>query len=473
MTAREALEAAHLAGWNVRKMALQVPQEPVIDDAGVTTPAPLPVPDFYATVRTNPINGRLDVLGVVGSKYEPVQNEASCELLDALVDQSGGAHFETAGALRGGRETFVTMKLPSTHGLRRQRRHPRTAPTSTSPPSTLTTASQPSGSWSRPSESCAPTPKAPRSGRAKASFAIRHTGGARASIAEARNALKLSWRYIEAFEAEAAQLYAHRWTPSRCAHFANTLLEVDSAGTDATARHRRERASGIVKLWTPRPPSHRSPGPGGRPTTRSPNTWTTSCRSAARAPPATPAPPARCATSPRRRQRIAEGPSVPDAANSVTAPAANPGPASPASTGLAGPPFSSRVHRRRTWRASARQPFAAYRFGSVVRTAATGCHQPRFGEVIGAPAAATTRTHQLLATAGPPTPPAYRRGGHAGSHERPHWPAAATRAMADCVPAARYHSVGSVEPSSAASTASASQPWRTASRNATARAGAP
>ena len=34
MTAREALEAAHLAGWNVRKMPLQVPQEPVIDDTG-------------------------------------------------------------------------------------------------------------------------------------------------------------------------------------------------------------------------------------------------------------------------------------------------------------------------------------------------------------------------------------------------------------------------------------------------------
>ena len=113
MTAREALDAAHLAGWNVRKMPLQVPQAPVIDDNGVTTPAPLAVPDFYATVRTNPINGRLDVLGVVGTKYEPVQNEASCNLLDALVDESGGAHFETAGALRGGRETFVTMKLPN------------------------------------------------------------------------------------------------------------------------------------------------------------------------------------------------------------------------------------------------------------------------------------------------------------------------------------------------------------------------
>ena len=111
MTAREALRAAHLADWNVRKLALVVPQEPIITEAGVTTPAPLPVPDQWATVRTNPINGQLDVLGVVGNKYEPKQNEASCDLLDALTGESG-AVYETAGALRGGRETLVTMKLP-------------------------------------------------------------------------------------------------------------------------------------------------------------------------------------------------------------------------------------------------------------------------------------------------------------------------------------------------------------------------
>lgn len=44
MTARQALDAAHLAGWNVRKMALQVPQRPVLHDDGVTTTPPLQVP---------------------------------------------------------------------------------------------------------------------------------------------------------------------------------------------------------------------------------------------------------------------------------------------------------------------------------------------------------------------------------------------------------------------------------------------
>ncbi|WP_241011298.1 hypothetical protein [Mycobacterium camsae] len=80
MTAHEALQAAHLAGWDVRKMALQVPQEPVIDPTGVTTPAPLAVPDYYATVRTNPINGRLDVLGWSAPNTSPSKTKppATC-----------------------------------------------------------------------------------------------------------------------------------------------------------------------------------------------------------------------------------------------------------------------------------------------------------------------------------------------------------------------------------------------------------
>jgi hypothetical protein len=60
-----------LAGWSVRKMPLKVPQEPIITEkkngGGVTTPAPLAVPGQDATVRTNPITGELNVLGVVAA----------------------------------------------------------------------------------------------------------------------------------------------------------------------------------------------------------------------------------------------------------------------------------------------------------------------------------------------------------------------------------------------------------------------
>jgi phage/plasmid-like protein (TIGR03299 family) len=251
MTAREALDAAHLAGWNVRKMPLQVPQKPIIGDTGVTTPPPLAVPDFYATVRTNPIHGGTDVLGVVGTRYEPVQNEASCDLLDAITDESG-AHFETAGALRVGRETFVTMKLPDSmdfdgHDGSKDRTE-----------FYLATLNSHDGSSAfrflvTPVRIVCANTHSAALGAAKASFAIRHTGGAHTSLQEARHALKLSWRYIEAFEAEAAALYAQPMDTEQVRHFADALLEVDSADSAATARHRRERASGIVKLWTSSP----------------------------------------------------------------------------------------------------------------------------------------------------------------------------------------------------------------------------
>lgn len=107
-TAGEAMQYAYLGGWDVHKVALMT--EPVITADDVTT---LEVPGAYSTVRTNPKTGTKDVLGVVGEAYTPIQNEAHADLLNALVDQSG-AHFETAGALRGGRQVFITMKAPNT-----------------------------------------------------------------------------------------------------------------------------------------------------------------------------------------------------------------------------------------------------------------------------------------------------------------------------------------------------------------------
>jgi phage/plasmid-like protein (TIGR03299 family) len=249
MTAREALDAAHLAGWNVRKMALQVPQEPIITADGAATADPLAVADFYATVRTNPIHGGTDVLGVVGSKYVPVQNEASCDLLDALVEEAGDAHYETAGALRGGRETFVTMKLPNTmifdgvDGSQDRTDFYIAGLNSHDGSSAFRLLVTPVRIV------CANTQSAAIS-RAKASFSIRHTGGAKASIAQARTALKLTWRYIEAFETEAAALYAQPMDTDQMRHFANTLLEVDDADSAAAVRHRHEKAGGILTLWT-------------------------------------------------------------------------------------------------------------------------------------------------------------------------------------------------------------------------------
>ncbi len=253
MTAREALTAAHLAGWNVRKMALTIPQPPVLTDHGVTTPPAIPVPDMFATVRDNPvIPGRIDYLGVVGTKYEPVQNEASCILLDAITDQSG-AHYETAGALRDGRDTFITMRLPKTMTL-----HGRNGQTDRTEFYLAALNSHDGSAAFRVIVTpvrivCANTQKAALAA-AKSSYTIRHTTGARAAIIQARHALGLTWRYLEAFEAEAAALYAQQMDAVEMQEFATTLVKADDPTASRTARaHRQQQANHIVKLFVSSP----------------------------------------------------------------------------------------------------------------------------------------------------------------------------------------------------------------------------
>ena len=99
LTAADVMKVAYLGGWDVRKEALQA------------VPSGAGVPNKWATTRIHPKSGQREVLGMVGKSYQVVQNEQACDLLNFIVDATG-AHFETAGSLRGGREVFVTMKLP-------------------------------------------------------------------------------------------------------------------------------------------------------------------------------------------------------------------------------------------------------------------------------------------------------------------------------------------------------------------------
>src|SRR5215813_10969465 len=94
MTAEDVMAKAFLGGWKVRKIELQ----------GVETTADgvriIECPDKRMTVRTNIFTNQTEYLGIVGSEYATVQNEETAEMLNHLVQESG-AHFETAGSLRG------------------------------------------------------------------------------------------------------------------------------------------------------------------------------------------------------------------------------------------------------------------------------------------------------------------------------------------------------------------------------------
>jgi phage/plasmid-like protein (TIGR03299 family) len=67
------------------------------------------IADKYATVRTD----TNDVLGVVGSRYEVIQNVNAFSIFDGIFEQKQAA-FETGGTLGNGERVWLMAKLPDT-----------------------------------------------------------------------------------------------------------------------------------------------------------------------------------------------------------------------------------------------------------------------------------------------------------------------------------------------------------------------
>ena len=94
----EMLAAANLNNWNVRLEELEIPNTLTSDKS------------YQYVVRTNPTNkAQTDVLGIVGERYVPVQNEELFAFGDNILD--GGGRWETAGSIRGGRVVFGSLAL--------------------------------------------------------------------------------------------------------------------------------------------------------------------------------------------------------------------------------------------------------------------------------------------------------------------------------------------------------------------------
>ena len=97
-TTAEMLEAANLNNWNVRLEDMPIPAHLTSDKA------------YQYVLRTNPTdNTQTDVLGVVGERYVPLQNEDLFSFGDNILD--GGGRWETAGSLKGGRVVFGSLAL--------------------------------------------------------------------------------------------------------------------------------------------------------------------------------------------------------------------------------------------------------------------------------------------------------------------------------------------------------------------------
>ncbi len=234
-TAEEAMRVGHLGGWNVRKIDLTA-TDPLTGETII-------VPDRRATVRTNPVNGKTNYLGTVGTVYKPIQNEEHCELLNALVDESG-ARFETAGALHEGREVFVTMKLPETMTIGQ------------SDELDLYIAALNTHDGSKafrlmvtPVRIVCANTQAMALHNNHGIFSIKHVGSAQRALAQARESLALTWKALEGFQAEAEKMIQESLSE---AEFHEIITRefgpAEQATTRALNRWEQEEAQ-LLQIW--------------------------------------------------------------------------------------------------------------------------------------------------------------------------------------------------------------------------------
>jgi phage/plasmid-like protein (TIGR03299 family) len=237
MTADEIMTRAFLGGWKVRKISLHGEE---IIPTGVTR---IDCPDKWMTVRSNIDTGETEYLGVVGEDYTPVQNEQVAEMLDRLVDAAGGAHFETAGSLRGGRRVFVTMKLPK--GMR-------IAGVDDMDLYLAATTSHDGTAGLRVDATpvrivCANTDRAALA-RTKGFYVFRHTTNVHSQIAQAREAMGLMWDYFDEFQRAAERMINETLTMGEFEKVVEKLWPLPEDASEPTKRNHRQRQAALRYL---------------------------------------------------------------------------------------------------------------------------------------------------------------------------------------------------------------------------------
>lgn len=226
MGIREAMREAHL-DWNVTT-------EPAV---AVVNGEIVPIPGKYATVRHMPEGYRLG-LGIVGERYEVVQNVDAFAICDDIA-RVGGATYETIGSARNGCVVFVSMKLP--HMLHDGGNIIPYLLISNSHDGSraLTIAVTPV----RVACTNALTMAVSRASRV---FQIRHTSSASERIKEAVNSLELAADYQRAFEEDLERLLNKTYTEEK---FERLVAELTGKDENPESSARKKAYETMLSLW--------------------------------------------------------------------------------------------------------------------------------------------------------------------------------------------------------------------------------
>jgi phage/plasmid-like protein (TIGR03299 family) len=198
------LKLAHLDNWNVRLEDVEIPNGFESDKT------------YSFVVRDNPfLDDQKDVLGVVGERYVPLQNEDLFEFGDLMLD--GGGRWETAGSIKNGRQVFGSLALERETIL-----DPNGVSDKVNTYLLINTSHDGSvaiqASITPVRVVCANTLNLAlgRGNRGvKQSFKIRHTQTASGKVQQAREALGLANKYMDEFDKMASEMISKEITKAK------------------------------------------------------------------------------------------------------------------------------------------------------------------------------------------------------------------------------------------------------------------
>ena len=185
------LDSAKLSNWNIKLEEIENPENYRSHKSS------------YFVTRTNPFDSGTDILGVVGQRYKVVQNEQLFEFGDNLLD--GGASWESAGSIKNGTIVFGSLVIPREFILDENGANDKTT-------TYLLVHTSDNGSVALQA-SVTPVRVVCQNtlnlalGNVKQSFKLRHTQSVDGKIQVAREALGLTFQYMDNFEAEAKKLF--------------------------------------------------------------------------------------------------------------------------------------------------------------------------------------------------------------------------------------------------------------------------
>lgn len=219
LTSEEALEKAGL-NWDV------VPT-PVFDHLGRQ------IVGYTANERSSDES----ILGIVGDRYQIVQNREAFDFTDSLLGE--GMRYETAGSLRNGRRIWLLGKMPERY-VNGDKFEPYICFTNTHDGTGAV--------------KCCMTPVRVVCNNtlnlalttAKRSWSARHTGNIQNKLGEARRTLELADVYLTNFIEQADRLANEKMDEAMTITVLNGLLPLKPDATDRMKRTKQETVDGVM-----------------------------------------------------------------------------------------------------------------------------------------------------------------------------------------------------------------------------------